>query len=141
MKKRFLLLNFALFAAVTCLGQTRDADYDYILKHYLSDVDDSNYKMKSLTTSSMKKSNDITATIEFVNFSTKDNNANRGTAVVYKEKKKDNQIVNFTVLCIPEKNSSATIHNKAFDAINAITDLFILKYLISGMMKIGINKS
>lgn len=135
-KLSLLILIAAHFA---CIGQTRDEDYDYIIAHYMNNANNANYTTKNLTTSTFQKTSDVAVTLEFVNFTSKADKKNRGTAIVYKEKKKNNQIINFIVLCIPEKSSDNAIRSKAFDALNSIDDNFVLKYIISGFTKIGLN--
>ncbi|WP_264564639.1 hypothetical protein [Flavobacterium sp. N3904] len=140
MKKAILLLGLlVVFPCQKVSCQTRQEDYDYILNHYLSDQVDFDYVTNDLTGSTVKKSNSINASLQFVNFSTKSDNKNRGIAVVYKERKSNNELVKTIVLCFPEKNSEDVVTNKAFKDLNALNDPFVLKYILAGFMKIGIN--
>lgn len=135
----FFTLFLCLFCFTISSSQTREIDYNYILNHYSSDEMNPNYRTKELTSSSIKKNNEIIASLKFVSFITNDDNKNRGMAIIYKEKKNSNEIVQTLVFCFPEKNSDNQINNKAVLALNAIKDTFILKYIISGFIKIGIN--
>ena len=140
MKKSHLYLFFFLIILnVNCLGQTRDIDYNYILNHYLSNENNPNYITKDLTSSSFPKSSEITSSLQFVSFITKNDNKNRGVAIVYKEKKSNNELIKMLVLCFPEKNSESSINNKSVLALNSINDTFILKYILSGFIKTGVN--
>lgn len=139
MKKNFIFSLLCFYSALA-FSQTRESDYNYIINHYLNDEENSEYSLKEITNSNFPKSPEINSTLQFVLFTTNKDNKGRGIAVIYKEKKKTtNEIIRLIAICLPAENSENLVINKAFKDLNAITDPFILKYILSGVIRIGIK--
>ncbi|HEY5967041.1 MAG TPA: hypothetical protein VIU35_03640 [Chitinophagaceae bacterium] len=141
MKKIILLL--CIMSGLLCKsnGQTREVDYNYINDHYTSQTINSSYKIDILTESEFQKSNDVKAFLQFSRFGTVSDGKNRGVAVVYREKRNNNELIKLIVLCIPEEDSDNSINSKALKTINDINDLFVVKYILMGLLKLGVGRN
>lgn len=136
---KYIYIISLILLSLNALSQTRDADYNYIINHYISGEENPAYSLKEITNSITPKTSEINASLQFVNFKTIIDGKNRGIAIIYKEKKRSNEITKMLVICFPEENSTKPIMNKTFDQLNSITDNFVLKYILTGLITIGVN--
>ena len=138
--KYFFPAILLLLFAVKSFGQTREADYNYIISHFLDQANNPNYLKRSITSSEFPIGNNRTANLQFFKFKTLNDDIERGIAVVYKLRNDaNNQLLKYIVLCFPEKNSSGSIKERASRAINDIDDIIVVKYILMGMVNIGVD--